>query len=86
MALTARLEATPFQNKIKTGDFQQTVQPPAVQFLFQDSVSWLPDVAHPTYYFTATPNGKLSVVMPVVVGLSVPVAGVIAYCEMLAEL
>jgi hypothetical protein len=26
-ALTARLEAAPFQNKIKTGVFQQTVKP-----------------------------------------------------------
>jgi hypothetical protein len=38
------------------------------------------------YYFTATPNGKLSVAIPVVVGLRVPVAGVIEYCDMLAEL
>jgi hypothetical protein len=27
VALTARLEAAPFQNKIKTGVFQQTVKP-----------------------------------------------------------
>jgi len=29
VALTARLEAAPFQNKIKTGVFQQTVKPNA---------------------------------------------------------